>query len=427
MYLNFQVKGTPPLMKAFLQRNKDHFTYLGLMMIVLGLPLSRAMMSIGIFVLVLVALFQQNFKQRFIQFFTITPFLAIVAFYFLVVISGLWSSDTPAYFKAVRIKLPFLLLPISLFVLLPIQQKGFVIVLKTYLWIIVLSSLWSLFYLFMNFSEITASYGYGKVLITPTNHIRFSLMVVMAIIVGYYLLKQKIIDLPWKKSITIIAIFYLVVFLHLLAVRSGLLAFYTIALILTLLYVVETKSYMVLGLMTISLAAVITLGVNFSPTLNMKYRYMKYELENYFSGNYNIVGSDGRRLLSIRSGIEVGNNNKLLGVGYGDVKKATHSMYSLLFPDIPEENKKLPHNQWVYIYAGLGLTGLLLFIVSFFLPLFYRDAWKNVLVLGISVITFTSFFSEYTFETQVGVTFYTFFLLVPFCIHLHESKLKMSN
>jgi O-antigen ligase len=372
-------------------------------------------------------LFQQNFRQRLVQFLTIPPFLVITLFYFLVVISGLWSSDTLAYFNAIRIKLPFVVLPVSLFVLLPIQQKGFTIVLKTYFWLIVLSSLWSLFYLLMNFSEITASYGHGKVLITPTNHIRFSLMIVMAIVVGYYLLKQKIIDLTWKRNTMFFAMFYLVVFLHLLAVRSGLLAFYTTALLLTLLHVIESKSYKVLIIMAVSLATIIILGINFSPTLKMKYSYMKYELENYFSGNYNIVGSDGRRLLSIRSGIEVGNSNKLLGVGYGDVKQATHSMYSRLFPDIPEENKKLPHSQWIYTYAGLGITGLLLFILSFFLPLFYRDAWRNVLVSGISIITFTSFFSEYTFETQVGVTFYTFFLLVPFCIHLHESKLKISN
>lgn len=414
-------------MKAFLQRNKDYFTYLGLMMIVLGLPLSRAMMSIGIFVLVVLALFQQNFKQRFFQLFTIPPFVAIIAFYFLVAASGLWSSDTQSFLNALRIKLPFLLLPLSLFVLLPIQEKGFVIVLKTYFWLIVLSTLWSLFYLLMNFSEVTASYAYGKVLITPTNHIRFSLMIVMAIVVGYYLLRQKILDQPWKRNIMIVAMAYLIVFLHLLAVRSGLLAFYVTAILFAILYAVETKSYKGLGLVIISLTIIISLGINFSPTLNMKYHYMKYELENYFSGNYNIVGSDGRRLLSIRSGIEVGNKNIFTGVGYGDVKIETHNMYSQIFPNIPEENKKLPHNQLVYVYVGLGITGLLLFLLSFFLPLFYRGAWKNILLLGISAITFTSFFSEYTFETQVGVTFYAFFLLVPFCIHLHESKMKISR
>jgi O-antigen ligase len=414
-------------MKALLQRNKDYFAYLGLMMIVLGLPLSRAMMSIGMAILVILSMFQPNYNVKLMRFLQLPPFIAITAFYLLVVISGLWSEDFPAYLNAIRIKLPFLLLPLSLYVLMPISEKALFIILKTFFWLIVISSFWSVFYLLMNYTEITASYAYGKVLFTPTNHIRFSLMVVMALVVGYYLLKNNFLEHSWKRKILFVAMIYLVAFLHVLAVRSGLLAFYTAATVFAMMYAIERKSYVVIGTAFVIIAAIITLSINLSPTLNMKYRYTKYELQNYFGGNYNIVGSDVRRLLSIRSGIEVGNDNKLLGVGYGDVKSETQKQYDKLFPQIPEENKKLPHNQFVYVYAALGIIGVLLFLASFFLPLFYRGAWKNILIMGISIITFTSFFSEYTFETQVGVTFYTLFLLVPFCIHLQQPVLKTSK
>lgn len=414
-------------MKGLFQRNKDYFAYLGLMMIVLGLPLSRAMISIGIVILVILALFQPNYNIKLMRFIQLPPFIAITAFYLLIVISGLWSEDFQAYLNAIRIKLPFLILPLSLYVLMPISEKALFIILKTFFWLIVISSFWSVFYLLMNFTEITASYAHGKVLFTPTNHIRFSLMIVMAIVVGYYLLKNNFLEHSWKRKVLLVAMIYLAVFLHVLAVRSGLLAFYTVAVVFAIMYAIERKSYTVIGTALIVFTASIVLSINLSPTLNMKYRYTKYELQNYFEGNYNIVGSDVRRLLSIRSGIEVGNENKLLGAGYGDVKTETQKQYDKLFPQIAEENKKLPHNQFVYVYAGLGIIGLLLFLVSFWLPLFYNGAWKNILIMGISIITFTSFFSEYTFETQVGVTFYTLFLLVPFCIHLQQPVLKKSK
>ncbi len=395
-----------------------------MMMIVFGLPLSRAMMSIGMIVLVVLAILQPDYTEKFRQFIKTPPFIAIIAFYLLVVLSGFWSENKVAYLNSVRIKLPFVLMPLAFYVITPIKEKGFVLVLKTYFWLVVVSCAWSMIHLVVNYNEVVQSYVVGRVLFTPVNHIRFSLMCVMAIVVAAFLLREK--HITGKASRIIYGVFmaFIIGYIHILAVRSGMLALYVVSLIIVVQYILQTKRYFALVVLAAAMIITPLLAYQFSETFQTKYRYMKYEVQHYMVGDYTIIGSDIRRMLSIQSGIAVGNENILLGTGYGDVTNETYKKFEVLFPELTDESKKPPHNQYVYTYAGLGLFGLLLFLTSVLLPLFYKKAYRNMLVLGISLIAITSFFTEYMLETQVGVAFYTFFLLLPLCIHLQKPAIK---
>jgi hypothetical protein len=75
-------------LKNLLTKYKDPLTYLGLMMIIFGLPLSRAMMSSGMIFLTLLALLQPGLINNIKRFYTIKTFISIHAFFFLIVISG---------------------------------------------------------------------------------------------------------------------------------------------------------------------------------------------------------------------------------------------------------------------------------------------------------------------------------------------------
>jgi O-antigen ligase len=414
-------------MRALLQRNKDYFAYLGLMMIVLGLPLSRAMMSIGMIVLVVLAFFQSNYNEKFLKFIKTPPFIAIAGFYFLVLASGLWSDDKIFFLERIRIKLPFLLLPLALFVIAPIKKEGFLLLLKAYFWVMVLCIIWSVSHLLAGLDSILNLYAMGKVLPTPVNHIRFSLMAVMAVITAYYIWKKGLANSSTEKTLMLVFSVFIVLYIHILSVRSGILALYVAAIILALKYVVETKKYKLLLAILITVTLLPVLAYNFSPTFKMKYYYMAYEMRQYKAGDYTIIGSDIRRLLSIQSGVEATSNNVLFGVGYGDIQQETYKVYAHKFPTAPEESKMLPHNQFVFIYTGLGIVGLVVFLLSFFVPLFYQRAYTDDMVLGISIVMFTSFLSEYTLENQLGVAIYLFFLLLPLCQHLNNTAVKMKQ
>jgi O-antigen ligase len=397
---------------------------LGMMLIVLGMPLSRAMLSIGMILLTLVALLQIDFTEKIKRFYSVTPFIAIHAFFFLIVLSGLWSDETTFWIERVRIKLPFLFLPVAFYILMPIERKAFLLLLKTYFWLILLCCIWSLLHLFADFKNIAVSYASGSVMFTPVNHIRFSLMTVMAAVIGLELLSEKY-GAVWKKGIVIAAVIIMIVYLHLLAVRSGLLALYMVSLVLLVKYILQSRKYWVAVVAVVLITTTPFVALRFFPTLENKFHYMRYDLQNYFSGNYEIFGSDTRRLLSFRAGIEAGNEKPLLGHGYGDIKKAVADSFQKKFNTVPETNRLMPHNQFIFIYVGLGIVGLLIFLYSFFIPLFYNRNWNNTILLSLTVMVFTSFLSEYTLETQIGVAFYLFFLLPSFCLETNrDSKMK---
>jgi O-antigen ligase len=411
-------------LKNLLTKYKDPLTYLGLMMIIFGLPLSRAMMSSGMIFLTLLALLQPGLINNIKRFYTIKTFISIHAFFFLIVISGVWSDEVLFWADRARIRLPFLFLPFAFFVLLPVENKAYLLMLKTYFWLIFLCCVWSMFYLVTDYKNILASYSSGNVLFTPVNHIRFSMMAVMAIVAGLELLTEKY-GAIWKRGIVIAAIILIIVYINLLAVRSGLLALYTVALLLLIKYSFKNgKKWMVpVAVLCVMLTGM--LAYNFVPTIKTKFGYVRYDMENYFSGNYSLQGSDTKRMLSIRAGIEAGNKSPCFGNGYGDIKQSVNQVFEENFSNVPHENREMPHNQFVFIYAGLGFAGVVLFLWSFFSPLFYNRSWNNPMIISITVIMFTSFISEYTLDNQIGVAFYLFFLLLPFCQELKPvSKMK---
>lgn len=402
-------------MLTFFQKNKNYLAYLGLLLMIIGLPLSRAMLSIGIIFLFIVSLLQKDLKEKFILFFQNPALLGITFYFIYILISGLWSDNIIFFLDRIRIKLPFLVLPFAFFVMLPITKEAYNVLLKTFFSIMVLCCFWSVYPLLSSYENVIQDYIVGKVLRTPIYHIRFSLMAAMAVIVGFYLLKENLFYFRIEKILLIVFTIFIILYIHVLAVRSGVLAFYVSAFVLLVKHLIEVKYFKVLFAAIICFLIFPYIAYQLSPTFKTKYHYMKYDIEQYTSGNYNMVSSDIRRILSIRSGIDAAKENSTFGVGYGDIEQATFASFDSKFPNAPKENRMLPHNQFIYTYTGLGWVGIVLFMVVFIIPLVYKKAWKNDLVLAIHIIIFSSFLSEYTFETQIGVAFYLLFLLLPLC------------
>jgi O-antigen ligase len=89
-----------------------------------------------------------------------------------------------------------------------------------------------------------------------------------------------------------------------------------------------------------------------------------------------------------------------------------NKFYSDHYPQLAESDRKLPHNQLVWTLATTGIFGLALFLFAFFFPLFINSNYKNWLFVILHLILFSSFFTEATFEEQIGTGFYLTLLLV---------------
>jgi len=144
------------------------------------------------------------------------------------------------------------------------------------------------------------------------------------------------------------------------------------------------------------------------PSLNIKVGYMLHDLDMFWQGKGNRF-SDGQRIISLQAGLRVAKQNPILGVGAGDLKQSMKATYEQHFSSFPY---KLPHNQLITIAAGTGIVGLLLFLIGFFTPLFYRRNYRHPLFLTLHIIIFLSFLVENTIENSVGVAFYLLWLLI---------------
>lgn len=335
----------------------------------------------------------------------------IIPLYFLIVLSGVFYSDDYSYLlERLRIRLPFLVLPFAFISFPPFDKRYYEGVLYFFLFFMFLASIVIVFNYWQDYEAITNMMGKGKPIPTPVNHIRFSLALAFSILTGITLYESGFyIRYRWERFLVLFITLFLFFIIHLLSVRSGLIALYSCIVFYILRYVFLTRSYITGASIMAALLLLPVIAYNTIPSFRAKYNYMVWDWKNYQLGNGNLY-SDSDRFLSVEVGLKIGNQHPLVGIGSGDVKQAVEEVYHREHQDVSEV--KMPHNQFISVYAGSGLIGLIAFLCAFFLPLAYHRHYRDPLFVALHIIVFASFLTESTIETSVGTAFYIFFLLL---------------
>lgn len=110
-----------------------------------------------------------------------------------------------------------------------------------------------------------------------------------------------------------------------------------------------------------------------------------------------------------KAAINIIKENKLLGVGTGDLVTAYNQQYDKMNSPLSEKFRKRAHNQYLTIAVTFGLFGFLWFLFSLFYPLVAHHFQPGYIYLAFLIIVLLSFISEDTLESQAGVTFFAFF------------------
>ncbi|NOR88396.1 MAG: hypothetical protein GQ527_12380 [Bacteroidales bacterium] len=98
-----------------------------------------------------------------------------------------------------------------------------------------------------------------------------------------------------------------------------------------------------------------------------------------------------------------------IGVGTGDMNVAFQEQYQDMNSKLSFDWRLRTHNQYISIWVGLGLIGLIWFLFVLFYPPIYLKAFKNIYYFIFFIAFIISMLTEDTIETQAGVTFYVFF------------------
>lgn len=323
------------------------------------------------------------------------------------------AANMGDYSRDVVLQLPFLSLPLG-FWLLPAMPSRHL----RWLWLLligitVLAAVGATINYLLNAHAINESYLHSKVMPTEPDHIRFSLIITLAIAAGAMLLAHDAVRTIWRRWV-IGALVGLALFLHLLAVRSGEMTFYALGGLAILWLVLRKRQWKQAGALAAVLVLLPALSFVAFPTFrnkvyNTQEDVGKVKQTNSVEGkNYSIAA----RVYSYKSALSVWQDNKLLGVGKPDLKGEMAQRYATLYPEMGAKFYIQPHNQYLYNLVAYGALGLLVFCIGLFYPAWWARRKHAPLLLAQYVSITLSFLVEYTLETQIGLAFVVFFLLL---------------
>lgn len=383
--------------------------FLGCVSILLGLYVSRAMISIGMITLLGSALLNIELEKNWKSFLK-EKYLLLITFYFLLLsLSFFWTEDKNYFATRIQTILPFFILPFAFHSFKNWKENWFQHLMLLFIFLNLIGNTYSLINYFSHKEMYDLGYSYSKVIPTPfkNDHIRYSVAVLISIVFCIELFRHQKNNL--LKIALLLIVFYDILFLHILSAKTGLLAFYLVAFIF-ILKLITIKKYRMIGLGSLlSIVILPFLMYQFSSTFNAKIHYIEYSYHQMKNTEKESNISDEGRLISYQYALNSIKQHPLIGVGYGDI---FHEMDKNYQQDFKDKNVKvlLPHNQFLVVGLAIGILGIIyLLILQIFL--FFKSYKCGFLVSIIGFIFLFAMMIEPFYETQYGTCLFLFMTL----------------
>lgn len=244
-------------MRFHLKPKYHYYLYLfGIVLLIIGLPYSKFLMSLSQIILFVNWLWEGNLKNK-IKLFINNKAAVVASSLLLVHFIGLFYTIDFGYaFKDIKIKLPLFLLPLIFSTSPSISKVIFNRFLQLFIATIITASVFSCFILL----------GYTNIYIVDIrnisifiSHIRFALLIVLSILIAFYFLKES--TATFNKLMYIITIGWLLTFLMLMESLTGLAVLITTVILLLLFNAFSSKNIGVKAFATgVTLIIVILIG-----------------------------------------------------------------------------------------------------------------------------------------------------------------------
>lgn len=389
--------------------SKQQLIFFSMILMLVSLFTSRFLLSVGFILFLFLTCFHKNILRQLISFIR-NPFLLGMSFLFLIpLVSWFWTDDKNMWMHFIRIKLPLFLFPIAFAGNWQLSSKQWRWIVYSFLILVFAGCCWSLWQYAQNIHAIHEQYLRAKVFSTPleNDHVRFSLLVCIAIICSVLLMMKYIPKSKWLPAAVLCVVF--IIYLHLLSARTGLISLY-IFLLLTFFYLLLKlrKTKWVIGLMVLIIAMPVAAWF-LLPTFQNRIRYNIYDLSNAKQNRYVPGGNDGNRILSLKAGWNILQEHPF-GVG-GNVINETYKWYDKNIPQMVETDKLYPASEPL-MYAGFaGWFGFIAFFLIMLLPFFQRVKRNYFPWFALNLIMAFSFLFDIGIEVQFGVFIYAFIVL----------------
>lgn len=342
--------------------------------LIIGLYFSNALKSISLVSLAVCSLFYITDKNK-LQTFLKKPLFITTAILIIVYsVSALFSNNHAEAWQSVQIKLLYVFVLFTFYATCFSKKESTFYIAITSICAII-QTLYATFYFIEQYANIEHLYAIGNVLpVIKIHHIQIAVLIAITIVllVNYYLIYKK------KKAI-FIAI-WLFIFLHIFAVRSGLVLVYFMLLLYASVYLLKLKKWKNIVVLYSVLITTLVIAINYSSTLKTKINYTIHDINQFKNNNEKAYEySDSRRLAAIKNGIILLKQHPYLGTGLGDITTEISKLYQQQNPTLDKKYYYLPHNQFIYFYSVFGYILGSIVSICFIFPVFYLFKKKNYL------------------------------------------------
>lgn len=227
-----------------------------LTLLTVGVALSNVLMSIGAIWIIANWLIEADFKAYKQRFLAKKTIWIVVSIFLFLAISLFWSGDIQYGFKDLRVKLPFIAVPLVMATSKPLEKKHFYFLLYVFIGIIVYTS----GYNYIRYNYVLNNANDIREMSTFISHVRYAMLVNFAIFISVYLaLKRKL-----KPFVVVPIVLWLLFYLYKSQVINGYLLFLIMSL-LTILYAIKSIKArgLKIGLFAGVILGVLAVGVSF--------------------------------------------------------------------------------------------------------------------------------------------------------------------
>lgn len=486
-----------------------------LTILTVGIALSNVLMSIGAIWIISNWLIQADFNSYWQKFKEKKTVWLVVAIYFFLAISLLWSDDVGYGFKDLRVKLPFIVIPLVMATSEPLQKKHFYFLLYVFLGIVLYTSVYN----YIRYNYVLENVHDIREMSVFISHVRFSVLINFAVFVCIFLIYKK----KFKAVLWLVLLGWYVFYLYKSQIINGYILFLTLSIFVVFFFVFKMKSkklkVTVLTVVILGGVSVGVLGYNTIQQLNTCKHIPFSELDLYTVNNnpyyhdtlntqiengefvwlyvsqeelmqewgkrsaipydsldnkgqpmygtlirfltskhlrkdsmglaalsddeiqsiengqtsvqmnkgvitrlnaflmeYRIYTEGGdpnghsliQRIEHLKAAVGIIENHWIAGVGAGDVPQAFTNQYAQMNSRLTEEHQHRSHNQFLTIWVGLGIVGLILFVLLLVWPFFEIKTKDYFMIMVLLSLIISCLFQDFI-ETQAGVTIFGLF------------------
>ncbi|MDQ3290498.1 MAG: O-antigen ligase family protein [Bacteroidota bacterium] len=399
-----------PAEQPDLKTQQIYFGLCGLFLV--GLFFSRALITSVPILLFVFALIRPDLKARFQLLKKNRSALGLLAIYVFLLVSIIYTENLPNHFKQSYRYAALLFFPLAGGLLPPLKGKQVYALLYLFVLLTTAITIGTMVQYLRNIDAQNQLiiHSQNPPTINRIFHIHFGVMMTLAIFFGVYIFQSR--QILWRKTekyLVLLCVLILLISIHVLAYRTGLLALYVTMIFKIFSFIKNQKRYLLGGSLLALLVIVPVLAYYSLESVRLRVENTRTDISRYLQHQDINFYSISQRLAAWETAFTVIKQNWVVGVGPADISTEMRRQYAIHDFGLIKENQVMIHNQYLHMLMGMGIVGLLLFLTVLFSP-FWRQPWKKdfcataFLVSACTAMTVDSFF-----ELQRGLNLFVFF------------------